>query len=114
MKKINYQSLFKNIVIYALVFFTGFIGTILLIDKQKTDLLNLMINGDIVGKQEVKIFGLKAVDIVSVNQGESYNINIIKSNIHDFLPFIIGLSLVIIAIVLTYIVKKILKNKYNN
>ena len=114
MKKINYQSLFKNIVIYALVFFTGFIGTILLIDKQKTDLLNLMINGDIVGKQEVKIFGLKAVEFVSVKQGESYNINIIKSNIHDFLPFIIGLSLVIIAIILTYIVKKILKNKYNN
>lgn len=112
MKKINYQSLFKNIVIYVLVFFTGFIGTILLIDKQKTDLLNLMINGDIAGKQEIKIFGLKAVEFVSVKQGDSYNINIIKSYMYNYLPFIVGFSLVIIAILLTIIVKKVLKNKY--
>lgn len=116
MKKTGFQGLLKkgwlkDIAVYFLVFLTGFIGSILLINKKITELINLLVEGSITGKQDVVIFGIKVMEFHSVKHGAGYDIEMMRTAIYNYVPVIIGLGAVMIAVLLTLLIKKVLKSK---
>lgn len=106
------SCILKNIVIIFLVFFTGFIGTIVVMSKRVNDLTETIIQAQVEMSDSISFFGLEAVKFVCIEKDGELSIEIIKSNLYNYLPFISGIVLLILSLLLTLIIKRILqKNK---
>lgn len=106
------SCILKNIVIIFLVFFTGFIGTIVVMSKRVNDLTETIIQAQVEMSDSISFFGLEAVKFVCIEKDGGLSIEIIKSNLYNYLPFISGIVLLILSLLLTLIIKRIMqKNK---
>ena len=106
MKNKKYKEVFKNGFIFLGVFFVGFIGSILLINKKVNDTLSLFMDQMAQESQKVSIFGWNVVEFVSTESNGIRNIDVIKTQLYNYIPFIVGLLLVLLSVILTFLVKK--------
>lgn len=63
-------------------------------------------NQTIPGSKDVSIFGLNVVEFVSTESGEINNIDVVKTQLYNYILFIIGLLLVLLSMILTLLIKK--------
>lgn len=112
MKKKQIKKVLKNAALLILIFFIGFMGSMILLLNQSSNMTNFIINANAQTTKYINILGFNVMAFISVlNDDGSFSIEIIKSNYYDFIPIIVGLILVFLSILITLCTKFFLRNK---
>lgn len=103
----------KILIVIFLTFFVGFIGTILVMNKQVFDMTTIMMNEKIQSIEYIRYFSFNVIAFIGQIDNGNFIIDVVKSEWYNLLPFINGIIMVMVVLLLTVITKKIFIRKFN-
>lgn len=109
MKKEKMNNYIKAIVLSFFVFITGFIGSILVLKKDSSELASKIVNINGETKEYVEFFGVKLMGFVSKLEDGKYVVDIYESNYYDYVPFLAGFVSLLVVLILAFLCKKIIR-----
>lgn len=113
MSKEKVIAIVKNVVISFFIFSCGFIATMLPIINQSERLTTEMININMEVTKHVNFLGINIMKFQSIAKGEIFEIQISRTSLFEYIPFITGFGLLILVWILTFLTKKAIHKNRN-
>lgn len=102
------QSLYVRIIRIlspVFIFLLGGLGYLLVNIKRERELVARFIRETVIGKTELRVFGVQTLELEGHKLGEKYMLSIHHAPIHDYMPFLAGAVLLLLCSLLVLLYK---------